>query len=440
MRTTIMGLLAAAAAAMITAQVSAADAPERPGGPPDPQVMFQRLDRNQDSKITADEVPEAAPDFVKEMLKRADKDSDKTVTAEEFRESVQRFREAGLGRPEGRPLDRQMRQPETRRPETRPGRSAVEAEGRRGGPPPSARPSPGMSRSGRPEQAGPRGPVVPPMGDPQAMFRRLDKDGDQKLSLDEFTAGMKAFHPRVTAGQRPAMGPPARGPQHGMGRPPMMGPPARGPQHGMGRPPMMGPPARGPQHGMGRPPMMGPSPFAPSGPRMHRGMHGIWGPSLRTHATWSRHAWGVWPGRPAPQAGRPAAGAPRGALSSHVAIALKHLQAHYDKVDTNKDGKLDKAELGKTLAVLGRQVRESVEKRRAELLERVQDARHKWQEKAKAADKAAEAKKHAEPKKPIDKKVEQQKAGGQKPEVKPAPEKKPPQKEAEAKKPKPAKG
>ena len=158
---------------------------------------------------------------------------------------------------------------------------------------------------------------------------------------------------------------------------------------------------------------------------------------MRTHATWSRHAWGVWPGRPAPQDGRSTAGGPRGALSSHVAIALRHLQGHFDKVDANKDGKLDKAELGKALAVLGRQVRESVEKRRTEVLERVQEARRKGQE--KAAEKAAEAKKHAEPKKPIDKKLEQQKAGDQKPAVKPAPEKKPPQKKAEAKKAKPAK-
>ena len=106
MRRTMVGLLAAAAAAMFSFQVSAADTPENRGGPPGSPMMFQRIDKNKDGKITADEIPDGAPDFVKEMLKRADKDGDKTVTAEEFRGSLPPFHGAAPDRPEARSAGR----------------------------------------------------------------------------------------------------------------------------------------------------------------------------------------------------------------------------------------------------------------------------------------------------------------------------------------------
>jgi hypothetical protein len=59
---------------------------------------------------------------------------------------------------------------------------------------------------GRPEARGPRPPMGPPGGpavamrmpDPKEIFKRLDADHDGKLSLEEFTAGMKRFHAMLT--------------------------------------------------------------------------------------------------------------------------------------------------------------------------------------------------------------------------------------------------
>ncbi|HIQ23249.1 MAG TPA: hypothetical protein EYH34_18650, partial [Planctomycetes bacterium] len=50
----------------------------------------------------------------------------------------------------------------------------------------------------RPRWAPPRVGRRPPVpGDPKAIFERLDRDRDGKLSLEEFTAGMRAFHRRM---------------------------------------------------------------------------------------------------------------------------------------------------------------------------------------------------------------------------------------------------
>lgn len=155
--------------------------------------------------------------------------------------------------------------------------------------------------------------------------------------------------------------------------------------------------------------------------------------------------------------GRSAWAGPRGPMPDHATAILGRLQTadtdkdgklsrseaptrlqeHFDKIDLDKDGKLDKAELGKALSAMGRHVRESMEKRRDEMVKRVQEARSKLQD--KATDKAAaekHAEKHAAPKKPIDKKIEEKKSGEKKPEVKKAAEKKVPEKKAATKKPK----
>jgi hypothetical protein len=74
----------------LATQGSAQEPKDRPG-PGNPDVMFQRLDKNQDGKITADEVPEAAPEFLKEFLKRSDKDQDKAVTKDEIKATFPPF-------------------------------------------------------------------------------------------------------------------------------------------------------------------------------------------------------------------------------------------------------------------------------------------------------------------------------------------------------------
>ncbi len=229
-----------------TADDDQAKGPERPGR----DMLMKRLDANQDGAITKDEVPEQAPEFLKAMLKQADKDGDGKVTKEEL---------AAL-RPMGPP--------------------------RGPGGPPAAAPSRGPGRGGPPAEALPRGLPKPPSA--EAIFKRLDKDGDGKLTLEEFTVGVKAAqaivgrlasHARAAAFRRP--GPPTAGvppfakakeaPPRLLGRGPQAGPPREhkpgppqfhgrgGPHHG---PPMAGPPGRAPFGA----PQVGPHGRVPFGP------------------------------------------------------------------------------------------------------------------------------------------------------------------------------
>ena len=55
-------------------------------------MAFKRFDRNKDNKVSADEIPEVAPEPIKRMFKRADKNADGVVTAEELSESLGQFR------------------------------------------------------------------------------------------------------------------------------------------------------------------------------------------------------------------------------------------------------------------------------------------------------------------------------------------------------------
>jgi len=100
--------------------------PGGPGGPGGhgPGAMFDRVDKNKDGAITADELPKEAPDFVKEMLKKADKDGDKKVTKEEIQAAIKARMAAhrgGRGRGPG------------------PGGPAARGPGRPGQGPPAAR-------------------------------------------------------------------------------------------------------------------------------------------------------------------------------------------------------------------------------------------------------------------------------------------------------------
>jgi Ca2+-binding EF-hand superfamily protein len=111
------------------------DAPADPPGPPERRRegrdgrFFERADANNDGKIALDEVPEERRDGFKRLIERADKDGDGALTREEFAQ--------------GRPGD-----------EPRPDR---EKKGKR----PEGRPDPGQ------------------------FFKRLDQNGDGKISLDE---------------------------------------------------------------------------------------------------------------------------------------------------------------------------------------------------------------------------------------------------------------
>src|SRR5262249_47501522 len=101
---------------------------------PDPGALFSQLDKNGDGFITADEVGDDRKAFFERLLRVADKDKDGKLSKEEFAAGL-----AGLAKGEAK------------RPEGVPGKK------------------------------GPFGKDF----DPEAMFNRLDKNGDGKLTKDE---------------------------------------------------------------------------------------------------------------------------------------------------------------------------------------------------------------------------------------------------------------
>jgi Ca2+-binding EF-hand superfamily protein len=98
----------------------------RPDGKPAPERIFRRLDANRDGKVTLDEVPEPRREGFKQLIARGDKDGDSALSAAEFSGAI-------------------------------------------GG-------EPGKSAAGKRPETG---------GEAAALFSRLDKNGDGKLTVDE---------------------------------------------------------------------------------------------------------------------------------------------------------------------------------------------------------------------------------------------------------------
>ena len=93
----LAGFVAALAIAALP-RVSLADEEQRPPERPNPEMLLKRLDSNQDGKVTADEIPEAAPEQLKAMLRGADNNDDKVITKEELAAAMQRHRPGPPGR------------------------------------------------------------------------------------------------------------------------------------------------------------------------------------------------------------------------------------------------------------------------------------------------------------------------------------------------------
>ncbi len=180
-------------------------APEggRPGGGQggSPEETFKRLDANGDGKLTLEEVPERARQFMAPMFERLGK---KEVTKDEFVQAAERFRPQGGGdngrRPEGAPGREGERRPE--------------GAGRDGAPRDGQRPPEGAPRDGGPRPEAGRGD-----GPPRAMPRflqLLDKDRNGRISRDELARAESLFaeldeNKDGELDPRELMGPPPQG-------------------------------------------------------------------------------------------------------------------------------------------------------------------------------------------------------------------------------------
>lgn len=250
-----------------------------PGGRPNPEEQFKRMDANGDGKLTLDEVPEQFRDRVKPLFERAKKD---VLTLEDVQAFAQaregEARRDGDRRPEGRPDEArperrrsdaerpdgrkpEAERPEGRRPEgerregdrrpegDRPRDGERRPDGRPGERPPQGdrRPEGDRPRDGerRPEGEGRRGPMP-------RFFQMLDRNNDGRLNREELDRLRDVFGEldRNKDGQLdaaellgPPQGPPdGRGPRDGDRRPEGDRPREedRRPPEGRGQPPRDG--------------------------------------------------------------------------------------------------------------------------------------------------------------------------------------------------------
>ena len=101
---------------------------------PDNEALFKQLDKNADGQVAADEIPQDKQRLLKRLMRNADKDGNGKLSREEF---VAGLKGQANDQPRGEPGE--------------------------------------VRRAGPPER--PEGPV--------AMFRRMDQNGDGKVTLDE---------------------------------------------------------------------------------------------------------------------------------------------------------------------------------------------------------------------------------------------------------------
>lgn len=149
----------AAVSATAAVLLSSTDA-EAQRGRPDPAEMFQRMDRDNDGRLSKDEQA-ALPAFLQDRIRNADSDGNGSLTKEEIRASLQRGPdrsgqedETGRTRTDKRPADDEQ---ERRGPDERDRRFS----GKKQGPPPRG------DQEGRPPFSPPRisrdhGPKNPP--------------------------------------------------------------------------------------------------------------------------------------------------------------------------------------------------------------------------------------------------------------------------------------
>jgi Ca2+-binding EF-hand superfamily protein len=145
---------------------------------PNPEKMFKRLDANGDGKATLDEVPEPRQAMFKRLLERAGKDSNGALTEQEFTQGIQALR----GQPAGQPGTEKI-------PEAGPNAERVFRRLDKNG-------DGKLTQDEIPEE---RRPMY------ERIFLRADKNGDKALTLQEFTAGFRGGPRPPQSGNPPAV-------------------------------------------------------------------------------------------------------------------------------------------------------------------------------------------------------------------------------------------
>lgn len=161
-------------------------APGRPGAGGQgfsPEEFFKRIDRNGDGKVTLDEFPEERRENFKQMLARADEDKDGAATLEEFKKG---FGGPGAGAP-GRPTNPQAGNPQPGNP-PQPGRPGE--PGRPGMPMPGGD---GLIRALDTDRNGELS--ADEIAAASDVLKKLDKNGDGKVTREEFGPPMMAGGP-----------------------------------------------------------------------------------------------------------------------------------------------------------------------------------------------------------------------------------------------------